>query len=377
MTQYIIILGALVLSALCGFIILPIIMNFCKERGLYDIPNSRKIHKNAIPRLGGISFLPSMTLATIILFVVHHQFFTSHQISISLWSVCFFLSLAIIYGVGLVDDLIGLGAKVKFSAQIIAALIMPFSGLYINDLYGFCGFHEIPFWVGALLTVFVIVFISNAINLIDGIDGLSAGLSLIALSGFLLSFLRDPSMVAYCILIAGLIGVLIPFMYFNIFGKAENNRKIFMGDSGSLSLGFILGFLFVKHTMDNPLAFTERPDSAMMLSCSLLLVPVLDVVRVSLVRLRHHVPMFQADKNHIHHKLMRAGLNQHQALVVILSLALFFIALNAVVWLLLKDLTVVVVVDVALWLLFHYVLDTVIVKKGEHVYQPNPETPAP
>lgn len=376
MTQHILIWGALLLSALCGFIILPVIMNFCKERGLYDIPNSRKIHKNAIPRLGGISFLPSMTLAAIIVFLAHREFFLSHQISISLWSVCFILSLAIIYSVGIVDDLIGLGAKVKFAAQIIAALIMPFSGLYINDLYGFCGFHEIPFWVGAPLTVFIIVFVSNAINLIDGIDGLSAGLSLIALTGYLLSFMRDPAMVAYCILIAGLIGVLIPFLYFNIFGKAEDNRKIFMGDSGSLSLGFILGFLFVKHTMDNPNAFAERPDNAMMLSCTLLLVPVLDVVRVSLVRLKHHVPMFQADKNHIHHKLMRAGLNQYWALAVILSLALFFIALNTVVWLALKDLTVVIGVDVAVWLLFHWLLDRIIVRKGHLVYLPNTEKQA-
>ena len=366
MTQYIIILGALVLSALCGFIILPIIMNFCKERGLYDIPNSRKIHKNAIPRLGGISFLPSMTLATIILFVVHHQFFTTHQISISLWSVCFFLSLAIIYGVGLVDDLIGLGAKVKFAAQIIAALIMPFSGLYINDLYGFCGFHEIPFWVGALLTVFVIVFISNAINLIDGIDGLSAGLSLIALSGFLLSFLRDPSMVAYCILIAGLIGVLIPFMYFNIFGKAENNRKIFMGDSGSLTLGFILGFLAVKFSMDNPNVMTFSPDS-LLLSLTFLVVPVFDVVRVSLVRIAHHKPIFRADKNHIHHKLMRTGQTQHQALVCILLLALFYIGLN----LLLRNhlpLTLIIVADVVVWVLFHFVLNCAIGRAGGQVF---------
>jgi len=362
-------------SALCGFIILPLIMNFCKERGLYDIPNSRKIHKNAIPRLGGISFLPSMAIAAFIVIIANRQSFLPHQLSFSLWTVCFFLSLAIIYSIGIVDDLVGLGAKVKFTAQIIAALIMPLSGLYINHLYGFCGIGEIPFLVGAPLTVFIIVFISNAINLIDGIDGLSASLSFIALAGFLFSFMRHSSMITYCILIAGLMGVLIPFLYYNILGKAEKNRKIFMGDSGSLSLGFILGFLFVKHTMINPYGASVYKDDAMMLSCSLLIVPVFDVVRVTLVRLVHHVPIFQADKNHIHHKLMRAGLNQHQALLAILALALFFIGLNIGLWVLTCSLTLILCVDIVIWLLFHWLLDRVIVKRGLQVYLANTDQP--
>jgi len=375
MTQQLFIWGALLLSAVCGFIILPVIMNFCKEKGLYDIPNSRKVHKNAIPRLGGISFFPSMVLAGLIVFVANHDYFEDQQISISLWTVSFFLSLSLIYSVGIIDDLIGLGAKVKFIVQIVAAFIMPLSGLYINTLYGFCGIYEIPYAVGMPLTVFVIVFISNAINLIDGIDGLSGGLSLIALLGFLISFMRDESMIPYCILIAGLIGVLVPFLFFNLLGKLEKNRKIFMGDSGSLSLGFILGFLFVKHTMINPNGANVYHDDAMMLSCSLLIVPVFDVVRVSLVRLIHHVPIFAADKNHIHHKLMRAGLNQHGALMVILGLALFFIAMNIGLWKLTEDLTIILAIDVLTWLLFQWLLGRFIVKRGQPVYLPNTDQP--
>ena len=372
MTQDILYVAAsFILSSVCGFIFIPLIMNFCKKKGLYDLPDSRKIHKNAIPRLGGISFMPSMVLASLVVVAVYYQQIFNQQIQLSTWSIGFFFSLLIIYGVGIVDDLVGLGAKTKFTAQIIAAIVLPLSGLYINNLYGFCGIEEIPFIVGAPLTVFVMVFISNAINLIDGIDGLSAGLSFIALTGFLICFMREEGMTTYCILIAGLMGVLVPFFYFNIFGKAEKNRKIFMGDSGSLTLGFILGFLFVKFTMDNPKVMTFSFDS-MMLAYSLLIVPVYDVVRVSLVRMRHKVPIFRADKNHIHHKLLRTGQNQHQVLACILLLAIAYIAINIILWPM-CDMSTLVLIDIAVWLAFHMCINLAIRKNGQQVYLTNSE----
>jgi UDP-N-acetylmuramyl pentapeptide phosphotransferase/UDP-N-acetylglucosamine-1-phosphate transferase len=349
------------------------IMKFCEEKNLYDIPDARKVHKKAIPRLGGISFLPSMLLASLVAVIMLNHNFQGNAISLSTWSITFFISLLLIYGIGIVDDLVGLGAKTKFSVQIIAATIFPFSGLYINNLYGFCGIHEIPFYIGSALTVFIIVFVCNAINLIDGIDGLSAGISLIALSGFLVCFFRE-GIIVYSILIAGLIGILIPFLYFNIFGKAENNRKIFMGDSGSLTLGFILGFLFVKFTMDNPNVKHFRIES-MMLAYSLLIVPSFDVVRVSMVRLFHKAHIFQADKNHIHHKLMRTGMNQHQALICIMTITLAFILTNLVLWYLIKiNMSCVVVIDIVIWMLLHWCINKSITKRGLPVYMPNQET---
>lgn len=369
MTQHILyILAAFLMSALCGFLIMPVIMAFCKRKGLYDLPDSRKIHHNAIPRLGGISFLPSMLLASVVVVVTGDHYVSSHQVSLSLWSVVFFCSLLIIYVVGIIDDLVGLGARSKFAAQIVAATLLPLSGLYINNLYGFCGINEIPFALGAPLTVFVIIFTCNAINLIDGIDGLSAGLSLFALTGFLVCFLRE-GLFLYSILIAGLMGVLVPFLYYNIWGSVEKNRKIFMGDSGSLTLGFILGFLFVKFTMDNPLVAPFRLDS-MMLAYSLLIVPVYDVVRVSLVRLRHGVPIFCADKNHIHHKLMRAGLTQHQTLLSILALAFSFTLLNVLLWQV-CNLSLIVAVDIVVWLIFHLLVNRGIARRGNAVYLAN------
>ena len=372
MTQHILyVIIAFALSTVCGFVFIPMIINFCKQKGLYDMPDGRKVHKRAVPRLGGISFLPSMLLASVIVVSIYNRgLFSGQQIELSPWSLGFFLSLLIIYGTGLVDDLVGLGAKTKFLAQIVAATILPLLGLYINDFYGFLGIHSIPYSIGAPLTVFIIVYLCNAINLIDGIDGLSAGLSFIALSGFLFCFMRE-GLFVYSILIAGLMGVLVPFLHFNLFGKTDDDRQIFMGDSGSLTLGFILGFLFVKIMMNNPNLTRFSPDS-MMLAYSLLIVPVFDVVRVSLVRIHHHTPIFSADKNHIHHKLMRAGLTQHQALVCILLLSLCFIGVNMLLWKC-AGMIVLVSIDMVLWGVFHLIVDWRIVKCGRKVYLANQE----
>ena len=156
-------------------------------------------------------------------------------------------------------------------------------------------------------------------------------------------------------LIAGLMGVLVSFLYFNVWGDAKKGSKIFMGDSGSLTLGFILGFLFVKFTMDNPNVRQFRLDS-MILAYTLLIVPTFDVVRVSLVRLYHRKPIFKADKNHIHHKLMRAGLSQHQTLLCILGLALSLVIVN-ILLINTAYFSVIVIINIILWILFNMIVN--------------------
>jgi UDP-N-acetylmuramyl pentapeptide phosphotransferase/UDP-N-acetylglucosamine-1-phosphate transferase len=139
-----------------------------------------------------------------------------------------------------------------------------------------------------------------------------------------------------------------------------------MGDSGSLTLGFILGFLCVKYSMDNPVVMYWRSD-CMILAFTFVVVPVFDVARVSLVRIVHRMPVFKADKNHIHHKLMRAGLGQHGTLIVILILALVYIILNLQLSVLLS-ITWVVVVDVLVWLLFHQAVNMMVRKNGQQPF---------
>lgn len=364
--QGILVLASFGLSVLFGLMIIPLIVRFCRRKGLYDHPDMRKIHKTNIPRLGGISFFPTMMLAAFVVIMAHGQNTgIDNKIAFSRWTLTFFISILIVYGIGIVDDILGLGAKTKFTGQAIAALLLPLSGLYVNYLYGFMGIGEIPFWLGLPLTVFVIVFACNAINLIDGIDGLSAGLSFIALSGFLVCFMSD-GLFYYSVLIAGLMGVLAAYAYFNIWGKPEKKTKIFMGDSGSLTLGFILGFLFVKYVMVNPQS-TIFHDDAFSVAFTLVIVPMFDVVRVSLARMSHHRHIFKADKNHIHHKLMRAGLTQHQTLCTILAMALLFIAVN---FLLVRYLGVtwIVMVDVVLWTALNFLLNRYLQSKGQPAF---------
>ena len=128
-------LGAFILSTICGFVFTPAILDFCKRKNLYDVPSVRKVHKTYVPRLGGISFIPSMMTS----FVVMLSFFAysrEQQIVVNIWSAGFLIGAMILYIVGIIDDLIGLNAKTKFSAQIASACLLPFAGLYINNFYG-------------------------------------------------------------------------------------------------------------------------------------------------------------------------------------------------------------------------------------------------
>lgn len=367
-THIIYIAGALLISMVCGLIAIPLIISFCYKHNIYDLPTARKVHKKGIPRLGGVCVLPSMLaaiLAVVPMLNSHSE--TGNEVTISLWSCMFFLSLTLIYSTGLTDDLVGLGPKTKLGVQILAASFLPLSGLYINNLYGLFGIHEIPYWIGFGLTVFMIVFIDNAMNLIDGIDGLCGGVALISLSGFLYCFMRS-DMLVYSMLIAAMMGVLCSFLYFNVFGTVENKRKIFMGDSGSLTIGFILGFLWVKFCMDTPKEMPFRTDSVV-ISFSLIIVPLLDVVRVSLVRLLHGRPVFSADKNHIHHKMLRTGMTQHQALLAILAMCVAFIVINMLLTAVVSS-TIIAITDILLWMAIQQVINIFIRRRGEVIFNP-------
>lgn len=353
---YLFILGAFVVSCVCGFAFIPAILKFCKEKQLYDLPDTRKRHKTAVPRLGGISFMPSMFIS-FVLSMLALCLMEGRGVKVSLASLYMLLGTFLVYGTGIVDDVVGLHATPKFVVQIIAACLLPLSGLYINNFYGFCGIQEVPAWVGVPLTVFVVVLIDNAMNLIDGIDGLASGLSIIALSGFCVLFVQMNVWV-FCMLIGALVGVLVAYTYYNVFSRT---KKLFMGDSGSLTLGYILAFLFVKYSMLTPLMSEYRPQGFLM-AYSLLIVPVYDVVRIILVRMRLRKPLFDADRHHIHHKLMDMGMTQHQALVTILLLAVFFVVFNEVMsrWL---SVTCVVLADVVANVLFHAVVSMIIRRK--------------
>ena len=246
--------GIFLLSILLATVIIPRILFISYKKRLFDVPDSRKVHKTPIPRLGGLSFLPVILIA--LCSVTGIRYYTNHPVDM-LWASDLFIQylflivgLTLLYLIGVADDLVGVGYRYKFVIQILAALLFPLSGLWINDLGGLLGLHEIPAYIGMPLTVFLTVYITNAINLIDGIDGLASGLSCIAL-GLLIIVCAIVGQWTHAFLAAATLGVVITFYYHNVF--SVSGRKLFMGDAGSLTLGYILSFLvlhFWQKTMN-------------------------------------------------------------------------------------------------------------------------------
>ncbi len=150
--------------------------------------------------------------------------------------------------------------------------------------------------------------------------------------------------------------MLVAYLYYNMFGKAEKGTKIFMGDSGSLLLGYMLSFFALKHCVNNSLVMPYR-DYALLLPLTILLIPTFDVVRVIIVRKMHGLSMSQPDKRHIHHKLLAVGLNQHQALAVIVAAQICFIALNYSLWLMEVNCNIILAVDVVVFVLCNCILN--------------------
>ncbi len=328
--SYLLILLCLSVSIALSFIIIPRILVISYRKKLFDIPDERKVHNQAIPRLGGFSFLPTILFS--LFFSVGFRYLVGLQLPVkSLGFIVpefFFLicGLILLYLAGIKDDLIGLRYRSKFVIQIVAVSMLPLSGLWINNLYGLLGIHELSPWLGIPFTILATVFIINAINLIDGLDGLASGISGISLiiMGSLF-FYHD--MLIYAMLAFTVLGTLIPFFYYNVFGRAEHCRKIFMGDTGSLTLGYLLAFLIIRYSSCHP-ELMPCSGKTFTVAFTTLLIPIFDVFRVMLLRTRLHKPLFIADKNHIHHKLLSIDFSPRRSMLTILFMSGAFCVLN-------------------------------------------------
>lgn len=321
------ILFALLASMTLTFVTMPWLLRLCQRRGLYDIPNERKVHKNKIPRLGGLLFAPAMAVGMTVGLMIMVLTDGRSEVPVFRFSTLILaVGLFLLYLIGVLDDLLGLRASFKFAVQLATTLIMPLCGLYIDNFYGFCGIYELPIWVSYPLTVFVCLLIVNSYNLIDGIDGLSSGLSIITLATFAALFAHI-GVLSYTLLAVALIGSVAAFFYFNMFGSEQRGTKTFMGDTGSLVLGYAIAYLGIKYAMNNIAILPYRPQ-ALLVSFSLVAVPALDLVRVAIGRLRRGEGIFHPDKSHIHHLTMAAGFTMRTSLWLILALQLAIIILN-------------------------------------------------
>lgn len=353
-------LGAFIVAMIIANIVLPNILLISHKRRLFDMPDERKVHHAPIPRLGGLAFFPVMLITMGGLVLVHHLMGLNsgamqgeapyEYLALLVGSMMLFL-------VGLADNLIVVGYKKKFIVQILAASLLVASGVWIKSLDGLFGVYQVSPWFGMSFTVLIVVYVTNAINLIDGIDGLASGLcaiSLVALAGLHVWL----GLYSYALLCISALGVIMPFWYYNVFGNEMRGRKLFMGDSGSLSLGYIISFLMIHlSTVDvHPRAVS---DYNMVLAFTTMLVPLLDVVRVVGHRLRNKKNPFLPDKNHIHHKLLRCGLKVRQVMVSICLLSLMFILINVA---LIGDINITYIlgIDIVLWIVFHLILDVIL-----------------
>jgi UDP-N-acetylmuramyl pentapeptide phosphotransferase/UDP-N-acetylglucosamine-1-phosphate transferase len=360
---YTLIPGAFLLALLMSWVIFPQIIQAAYTKKLFDEPDERKLHKVAVPRLGGFAFLP--------IFFFSLAFVNASELIITgglagnrifmqadfLFMLC---GLVLLYFLGMKDDLMGVRYRSKFAVQFIAASLIPLSGLWINDLHGFLGIHLITPWISIPFTILSIMLIMNAINLIDGIDGLAASLcilSLLVLGGVFLYY-----QVWECALPAFVtIGLLIPFFYYNVFEKA-GKRKIFMGDTGSLTLGYIIAFLTIRFVTTPPAL--PHTDGAIAIAFSPLIVPVFDVCRVMFVRARKGLHLFTADCNHIHHKFLTMGFSHYTALAAIFSIAVCFVLLNSLLSQFLNS-GIILLIDAISWIGLHLYFNKVIDKRVE------------
>ena len=360
--DYLFLIADWLLALLLGMLIIPKILLISYKKRLFDQPDSRKIHTLPVPRLGGISFFPVILIS--LCFMLGARFYLGIPAGENL-SANEFLFFAVggmmLFLVGVADDLIGVGYRYKFVVQLLAACLIVWTGEWFNSLGGLFGIYELPAAPGILLSLFVVVYITNAINLIDGIDGLASGLSCIALFMLGLMCVAQEAEV-YALLAFSTLGVIVPFWFYNVFGNARRGHKLFMGDTGSLILGYIISLLVIRLSR----ADTEgggREAADMTLAFSTLVVPLFDVVRVVMHRLREKKNPFLPDKNHFHHKLLRAGMRPRMVMATILFIALFFIGLN---WMLTGawGITAILLADVFLWTLIQLGINAAIKRKN-------------
>lgn len=309
-------------SFLITFFSIPTIIKISRRKNLMDEPGVRSSHLRKIPNLGGIAIFYSIGICTSIF---AYEIFDLYKF--------LFASLIILLYVGIMDDIVVMRAYKKLVAQIVvSALIVIGSDVRIRNLFGIFGVHEIQYWVSVVFSVITFIILINAFNLIDGIDGLAGGYSLICSALFGISYYRlGEYNYPLVILSVVLVGAVLAFLYYNL----SNFRatKIFMGDTGSMLLGFLLAFTcicFIDIFIDKKLWNVPRYhlQSAPVVAVAILILPIVDTLNVILVRFWNKKSPFEADKNHIHHKLLKLELTHRRSSFYIICYYLFIVGLT-------------------------------------------------
>lgn len=357
-----------IMAVTLGQIILPRVMVISLRKRLFDLPDARKVHHSPVSRFGGVIFFPVILLVmcgiSIWGFHVGHADDAFFSQNIVYEMLCLMIGMVLLYLVGVYDDLIGVSYRHKFLIQILSAAFIPLAGLSVRHFHGLFGIGAISPWLGVPLTMFLTVFITNAINLIDGIDGLASGLCMEALLLLGIGFALHGWWM-YALLSFVCVGVLIPFFVYNVFGNAKRGRKIFMGDTGTLTLGFVLSLLVVKYVLSMGSSPSMAGGVSLVWVFSFLLVPCLDVCRVMLGRIRRKAHPFKPDKSHIHHLFLLMGFTPRRSLVLILLLSLSFVVLTYVLIRTGVSASLVFLADLLVWMLAHVWFHKLVAERKE------------
>ncbi|OFX62754.1 MAG: hypothetical protein A2066_15790 [Bacteroidetes bacterium GWB2_41_8] len=281
------------------YFVIPKIIKVSRIKKLFDVPNHRSAAKHIVPTLGGIAIMAGFVISTII----SSNYYNINDLKY------LFAAIITMFVIGLKDDIIGISAKKKFYFQALIAIYLVLLGNYrITNLHGIFGIQEIGYVAGVILSIVAIVGIINAFNLIDGIDGLAGGVSLLTslVYGFWFLYAGD---IVYALACFSLAGSLIAFLLYNVFGKTN---KIFMGDTGSLLLGTIMAFMTIHFNEFIP-ALETVPKGLPAISLAIIIVPVIDTIRVFIIRISQKRSPFSPDMNHIHHSLLKLTGGSHLA----------------------------------------------------------------
>ncbi len=310
---------SMVLALLIGWNIRVPVFKMAILKNLVDRPNKRSSHTDCIPNIGGIVIF----LAFLCSFLLFARFTESTEFQyVILGSVLIFL-------IGVYDDLLEISPRKKVKGEMLGAIVLIVGGgFYLNSLFGIFGFYEITPWLGVPLTFVGLVGLINAINLIDGIDGLCSGMVLMDCIFFGVWF-YDCGYVEYALLCGVVSASLVPFFFINLFGKRS---KMFMGDSGALMAGFLLGVMAIKLCeMDMKVGELGPVRAVPGVVFSVLAIPVLDTLRLCVARSMRGNSPFAPDKRHLHHKLLFIFNGVHRkATFTILFLNLMFMFLGII-----------------------------------------------
>lgn len=310
-------ISAFAVSFIVTYGVIPVIIDVAFAKGLVDNPNSRGAHNASVPTLGG--------LAIFFGFILSVSLFTDFKVFPSLQY--FMFAMIIAFFLGMKDDIIALAPSKKAIGLFVAVTVLVVLGdVRITSFYALFGITDLPYWISVIFTIFTFLTIVNAVNLIDGINGLCTSTSIIASAAFGIWFYLEGSAVSIqlVILITALLGSLLAFLRFN-----TTPAKIFMGDTGSLLLGIILAFLAIEFieinsTYNGPYKIATSPVVAM----GFLALPLVDMLKVFIIRLYNRTSPFVADKRHIHHLLLELGLNHTQATIILSVVSVLFILLS-------------------------------------------------